>query len=505
MRNFRTFRTRGWLALALLWLGMAAWAADAQPSGDAPRSWQAVTGLVARVYGEELHRAPDADGLKMHAELLVQSGHDEAWLRAALRNSNEGRGQRAHVRMQRTYLTLLVCALAGLLYVGYRARSLVRERFPAHYAYLLEPARLAPVSVLLLALFAFENLKATGPDSLILTGVLLVAGLHLLRLPRWLTYGVSLAGLIGLFGFYVFVDAQGPQDSFSDRNEAVEIAARAALHGENPWSSRSVLGLPITTGPSSILTALPFVKATGRINTLTFGYWMLFLGLLLAGDLLRRNASFVLLGLLLLSPWTGFLHTLHWSLDELYYAAILLPVLWLLLERRWLVWAGALMGFMLFSRLVYAYGLAGVGLWWLGQHRDNWKALWRIAAGAGLYLAATLFIFYLIGGHAFLTANFWKNSQMTGLVSDANWLAASLSWLRNLTQPPLAYLLVCLLLAPASLLLRRVRHPFYHFALGVFLACTVAFAPPAPADYALLFVIPLCYAIAFRETPAAPA
>ena len=128
-----------------------------------------------------------------------------------------------------------------------------------------------------------------------------------------------------------------------------------------------------------------------------------------------------------------------------------------------------------------------------------------IGAGAGAYLAVTLAIFYLVGGHAFLTANFWKNSQMTGLVSQANWLAASLSWLRNLLQPPLAYLLVCLLLVPASWLLRRAPHPFYHFALGLFLACTVAFAPPAPADYALLFVIPLCYAIAFRETLAAPA
>ena len=501
MKHTLLFRMLGWWLLACLMWGVNTRAAESLPPTN-QLAWLEVTGLVARVFMEELHRAPDAEGLKVHAELLVQQGHGEAWLRSALHNSREAQAGRMHARAQRTYRALLLCCAVGLLLVGCRAKKLVRrlqEHSPELYAYLKHPARLMPVSVLLMALYAYENVKATAPESWCLTAVLVLLGLHLMRLPRWFIYGTWLSALIGIFGFYVFIDAQGPQDDISDRNEAVEIATGALLHGENPWNSKSILGLPITTGPSSILTAIPAVKLTGRINLLTFSYWSLFLVLLLAGDLLRRNESFVTLGLLLLFPWMGFLHTLHWSLEELYYAAILLPLLWALLSRRWLFWAGVLMGFMFFSRLAYVYGLVGVGLWWLWQSRENWRDVWRIVTGATVYIAVTLLIFYFIGGHDFLTANFWKNSQMSGLASDANWLAASLSWLRNLAQPPLAYLLVCLLLLPVSWLLRRVSHPFYHFALGSFLAITVAFAPPWPADYILLMLIPLLYGVAYHE------
>ncbi|MCX7009537.1 MAG: hypothetical protein NTY53_20215 [Kiritimatiellaeota bacterium] len=317
-----------YIALQLSWVGLLpVTAADAPTS----QSWQEVTGVVARVYAEELHRAPDAGGLRQHAELMVEQGRDEAWLRAVLRNSVEAQNARLTQRAHRVHLALAVCGLLALLLAGYKVwtrRAQLRSRFPAHAAYLETAAQLTPLCALLMLLYAFDHLKATGPDGVILTGLLAVAAMHLLRLPRWFTYVLVASGLLCFFCYHVFVDAQGPQDAFSDRNEAVENAARAMLQGTNPWNARSVLGLPITTGPSSILLAVPSVKLTGRINLLTFSFWALFLGLLLAGDLLRRNGSFVLLGLLVLLPWTGVLHTLHWSLDELYYAVILLPVLW---------------------------------------------------------------------------------------------------------------------------------------------------------------------------------
>jgi hypothetical protein len=399
------------VAFHLGWVGLLpVTAADAPTS----YSWQAVTGLVARVYAEELHRAPDAGGLRQHAELMVAQGRNEAWLRAVLRNSVEAQNARLSQRAHRVHVALAVCGLLALLLAGYKVwaqRAQLRSRFPAHTAYLETAVQLTPLCALLMMFYAFDHLKNTGPDGWILTGILVVAIVHLLGLPRWFTYAVVASGLLCFFSYHVFVDAQGPQDAFSDRNEAVENAARSMLQGTNPWSARSVLGLPITTGPSSIMLAVPVVKVTGRINLLTFCFWALFLGLLLIGDVLCRNGSFVLLGLLVLLPWTGVLHTLHWSLDELYYAVILLPVLWFLLERRWLVWAGVLMGFMCFSRLVYVFGLIGVGLWWLSRRSDNWKQAWRLVLGALLYMVPVLALFYGLGGHDFVMANFWKNSQ----------------------------------------------------------------------------------------------
>jgi hypothetical protein len=248
---------------------------------------------------------------------------------------------------------------------------------------------------------------------------------------------------------------------------------------------------------------VPSVYFTGRINALTVLMWCLFLAFLLMGDITNENNSFLTLCLLMLFPWMRFIHTWHWALDELYYAAILLPCLWLAFRWKRMFLAGCLCGFMVFSRLGYAFGVLAAGFWLLLNERTPRRHFVRLVGGAALYGVATIVLFSAIGGRDVAHANFLSNSVAIPLSTQANWLAGSISAvLRFLPAGLLGGSVVTVaILFLGCLGMRSTEHPFFHVALGLLLAHTVVFSPPYPNDYVLLFVLPGMYGIAFERSP----
>ena len=303
-----------------------------------------------------------------------------------------------------------------------------------------------------------------------------------LRTSRWVSYIAVACGILTVVAWVVFVDANGAQDAASDRDDAVEIAAAAVLHGSNPWGHQSILGLPITTGPTSILMALPFVGVLGKINLLTFIMWSSFVTILALADIRQRNNTFFTACILLCLPWFGFLHTLQWSLDELYYAAVLSPLLWLALSCEKPILAGVFGGAMVFARLSYAPAVIAAGLWWVISARPSPRNLLRVAFGGFGFAIAVVSLFWLVGGHEFLRHNLWKNSLAVLPNSDLR-----------------STILVLVLTTLAALVMRRLHHPFYHMAVASVFAHTIAFSPGYPQDYQLIFLIPALYGLCFSR------
>ena len=375
---------------------------------------------------------------------------------------------------------------------------------PRYQQYLASPARLSPLAGLLAILYLYLFFKAGPPHGSIVVGVVLFLCLIAMKARRWLVHAFILCAMVGLVAWGVFRDAQGPHDLRSDRDDAVESATAAFLDGQNPWSHRSPLNLPIRTGPSSILLALPFVAATGKVDALTFLAWCTFLAGLAMADIWRRNDSLSTLALLLLFPWMGFLHTLHWGLDELCYAAILSPGLWFALERRRFFLAGLFGGFMVLSRLSYAPAVMAAGLWWLFKEWRTLRDVLCLALGGGAYVGGILALMWWVGGGAFLQENFWLNSPMRPLDYGGNPVAQAVSSLLRIlpqgTPGGMMLVLACTLLAAWPL--RRLDHPFFHMAIALLLAHLIPFSPKYPMDYQMLVMVPALYGVAFSAAAA---
>lgn len=461
--------------------------------------------IVRRVYIEELHREPDAEGMALYTKYMITDGKDEKWLRHALQYSLEGKNIRAVHRTCRARVVGIITLLSILCMTAYLIRrrlkllaERIQHRYPSHCSYLSRPVLISPFAVLFFFLYLYSNLQSGGIQGVVLTFFVTIAVLVLMRMPRWLIYSVAVLGMILLIYHFIVVDAR-QKDAASDRNDAVEIGTKALFHGENPWNKKSILNLPITTGPSSMFLAIPSVYFTGKIIALSFLAWLIFLTFLLAGDIAYRNNTFLTLCLMMLLPWTGFIHTWHWALDELYYAAILSPLLWLALRHRHFLTAGCLCGFMLFSRLSYAFAILPIGLWWLLSERRRLRECLLLAAGGMLYCLPVLAVLYMIGTHDFLHANFFLNSQVGGLSNHANWLVHSITIvLRYLPRGNAgSALVISTIILLTSLGMRSVSHPFFHIGLGLLLAHTIGFSPGYTNDYILVFVIPAMYGIAF--------
>lgn len=365
--------------------------------------------------------------------------------------------------------------------------------------YLLEPASLHPLGVALLLLFAYSKFKSGPPHGWVIAALPLLVLLLATGVSRRILYAALSCAMALFIGWHVFVDAQGERDASSDRDDAVESATTAFLSGSNAWSQTSVLGLKITTGPSSVLLAIPSVGLTGSVNTLTFLAWMLFLGLLLYGDVAGRNKMFPVLCILIVMPLSGFVHTMRWGLDELYYAAIASPFLWFAMTRGRPALAGAIGGFMVLSRLSYAPAVFAAGLWWLLAGRRTLRDILRLTIGGLLFVGIVIAIFRAVGGSDFAQENFLTNSAVKRLSDGDNLVAASLaSLLKALPfRAVTSNLVVLVLSALAALGLRKAPHPFYAMSVGLFLAHTIAFSPKYPMDYQLTFLIPALYAVAF--------
>lgn len=182
--------------------------------------------------------------------------------------------------------------------------------------------------------------------------------------------------------------------SQADRDDAIETAAKAFLSGGDPWQARTMLGSRTYSGPASVLVAAPFVAVFGRINEISFVFWVGFLAALLIGDLRSRNGSLLLLGLLWYVGNFELYYAQHWSLDELFY-----PQLWIVLA--WASWSrgrprlsGVALAAAVLSRVNYVF-LAWAFVCWAIQETNRRNRVWRLFQGS--LLGSALFLLPVAG------------------------------------------------------------------------------------------------------------
>jgi len=370
-------------------------------------------------------------------------------------------------------------------------------------SYLAARYRAGALSTLIL-LAIFYPFAAKGAPPSVFVALCAVGACLALRAPRWACYAALVVALLLLISDYVFTIAVGPQDSQSDRDEAVEQAAESLLAGTNPWAHPTQLNTPITTGPASVLLALPSVLTTHHVNAVSWLFYALFLALLCAADLQWRNDTFMPLGLLFLSGFLGIQHALYWSLDELAWAYLVLVAAWWLRTNGWPMAAGAGLAFALCSRASYGFPVFAF-LCWDRYRPDGGRDLLRLAIGTAGGAALILLPFVIVSGADLLTHNPFS---VAGQMLAAPWpdtnavfrsLNASLGWLGPV---PLAIVKGTLALFAIWYSAWQARdsapaHPFWHMTFAALLADLLVYPTQLSDDYALFFSIPAFFAVAY--------
>lgn len=393
-------------------------------------------------------------------------------------------------------------------------RSSVSKFLESVWGYARLPAPLPPLALALIPIVLFWYFREPNDYSPYVTYTLvavLIAGLR--RGPRWLGYALLLLALAIQLYWYTQIIAVGPPFDQSTRDKAAIATARALLRGVKPWNNVAELGVTATTGPASVLFALPAVLLWGNLQWLSFAFWMSVFALCALGDLRYYNSTFPVLAMFFLLDIAGFIHTLQWRLEEFYYPYLFLFFAVVALKRNHCFLAGVLLAIVALFRFNYVVMVGAVLLWYaLSRPRPAWGALARIAGGGFVGLLAVLSPFLIIGRE-----DFWQANPMRfalAMAAESRWPAGNFLFdalnqlAQNLGRAPMGLIKLgltgALLLVTSLYLRRRVAHPFWHVTVAAFLTHTVILFPPFfPMDYALVFVIPAFFAVAYSTLPTA--
>lgn len=354
-----------------------------------------------------------------------------------------------------------------------------------------------------------------GQAILVLSLLALVVGIS--KRSRWVLYAI-LAIALGVHLFeWVHIIANGVQDIHSTRDAAVEVTTQALLDGENAWNRDP--GVVATTGPVSILAALPFVAVFQEINWLSYIFWIGFFSVALAFDLQRRNGTWPLIVAGFMTGVLGIEHTLFWSLEELYYPIVYLALGYVFVRRRSWYIVGGLLALALLTRLNYAFPVMGFMVWLWFSHRPDLNTMGKLAVGGTSASLLVLAPFVLIGGEEFWAKNPW--SIALEFSTETAWGGDNLIYaLMESASASVPTIIVQALkvLVPVAILIEfsgrwketALHHPFWHIAIASFLVH--AFIWPRPTlyeDYGLMFVLPLLLGLALigptRKDSPAPA
>lgn len=331
--------------------------------------------------------------------------------------------------------------------------------------------------------------------------------------PRTLVYVLLLAALIlHVFSFTQIV-ARGEQDAASTRDDSVELTVKSLISGNNAWNANPV-GAQATTGPTSILLAIPFVILFGDIQWLSFLFWILFSLVLLWYDLREKNDTWPFLILIIMLGAIYFEHTMYWSLEELYYPILFFVLATLFAARGQTSGIGVLLAAAVLSRPNYMFLAIGFGTWFIFRYSPNRRDILRIAGGIVVAGALILLPFIAIGGKDMFSHNPWtlaadfssanwpdNNFVFTALNEIANGAGMNISRAVRLVAATLLILIIGWRLS-----LAKISHPFWHLSVAGFIAHTVFWlnASPWSNDYALIFILPGILAIAHTAVMSSP-
>ena len=372
--------------------------------------------------------------------------------------------------------------------------------------YLRAPIKISVASVLFLlaALYTSAANAALAGSFLLLTALGL---LMLLRASRWSCYVLAMLGLIVHSYTYVFHISNGPHDRDSDRDEAVESATQSFIDGRNPWSTQSPLGNAITTGPASVLLAAPVVAMFDEVDVVTFAVYLFLFGFLAYGDLSTRNETFIPIALVIITGVLGFQHTMHWSLEELYFGIPFMATAWLLLRHGSPVYSGACLSLTLLVRTSYAFAVFGFLLWFATTRQFTRSSVVRVAWGMLFGAVVGLAPFVVTAGPEFVARNPFTvaGSYLTSAWPDTNVAFRLLNGLLRFAGGGAGVLKAVVGLAAVALIAWSIRrhaitHPFWHIAAGGFVASLVVLWPDWMDDYWLMFVWPTVMAAAWSPS-----
>lgn len=376
--------------------------------------------------------------------------------------------------------------------------------------YLKSPYQTPALGFLLLLGLLYERLNSLYYGSQFAI-YMLISGLFALwlKLPRWIFYTILLLLFIRHVHLYTQNYARLDYDIQSTRDEAVEASARAFLDGKNPWNNVAVgppkALVPASSGPASILFAVPAILLFNEINWLTLFFWMLFSAILLIGDLHEQNGTFPILILLFTA---GIFHiniTMQMSLDELYFPYLFVALAYGCIMRKRYFWAGFFIFITALFRLNFIFIIFGFLLWHYLNHKPSLHNLGLIALGGTTVTILVLLPFLLVGKGDFLQYNSFKFAfTLSGMSSwpENNVFFVGLNSLSRITGPNIMRFIKLLttigLMTLFSLRMRHLEHPFWHVTIGAFLAISIAWFPAySPIDYELLPVLPAFMAVAF--------
>lgn len=378
-------------------------------------------------------------------------------------------------------------------------------------AYLYTPIPTPGLLILLMLGLLYERLNAIYYSSKLVIYTLISGLIFLwLRFPRWIVYATFMIMVTRQIHLYTMQYSKLDYDITSTRDEAVEATTRAFLNGKNPWSHVQVgppnAKVPASTGPASILLAIPFILIFDEINWLTFSFWMAFICVLLFADVHLQNNSFPFLVLLFSAGVFHFNITMQMSLDEFYYPYLLFVLAYVLVIRRKYLGAGIALFSTAFFRINYLYGILGFLLWLFLAKNELNKMIW-VKLGLGGFLISSLILtpFILFGRDEFFLHNSFRFAFSLSAISswlDNNVIFIGLNFISSRFgqegmrwfKPVLTIGLMTLL----SLRLRNTSHPFWNITIAAFLTITIAWYPPySPIDYELFPLLPAFLAVAF--------
>ena len=376
-------------------------------------------------------------------------------------------------------------------------------------------SRKLPIAVLLMLSFGLLYQSITGmgirdaPVAYLrysFYALLLVLALLVFRSPRWTIYAAITIVLIIHLYFYTQIISKLDHDAASTRDNAVEMTTKAFLRGENPWNHLTELDVAATTGPASILLAIPFVLIFGEINWLAFLFWLLIFVILFSGEFIERNNAFPFLTLLFLTGLFGFTHTLYWSLEELYFGYLFIPLAYWSVNQQRFFLAGAFLAIPVLIRLNYVFVILAFLLWYMFTSTFKPINLLKLGLGAAIASLVVLVPFVWVGGKEFLAHNpFTYALSMSGSETwpSNNIFFRGLNFLgRNLDAWSMRFIKLGIISGStliAAILFKNIQHPFWTITVAAILTQTVAWFSQIPADYVLMIVLPAFIAIAFTS------
>jgi len=227
--------------------------------------------------------------------------------------------------------------------------------------------------------------------------------------------------------------AVGRDGAGSDRDEALEKAARALVTSGRPYDTALSTGNPISPMPGELILALPFVLigASGLQNIAWLGFYYAALSATLGSSWL---AALGLFGMLLLAP--GVAHEIVTSGDLLATSlSVATGCMWLMLQARrradgrWMFALSVLFGIMLSSRFVYLLLVPPV-VAAVARMRGRSTAT-TVSAGMAIGFAAVTAPFLLRTSGPFGPSHIFEKVNLISGIPYASWFIIALSGIHS--------------------------------------------------------------------------